>query len=84
MRSHIGVAALRDNNFRVVAMIRPPMEDMWQRVYHPAIFRDEARAERFAERVRKSYRELDMRVWGTDQSTIEAFQGAGSPQYCPL
>jgi hypothetical protein len=57
---------------------------MFQRIYHPAIFRDEGRAERFAMRVRKSYREFDMRVWGTDQSVIEAYQGAGSPTYCPI
>jgi hypothetical protein len=81
--THIGVAP-RENGFQVVALVRPPFEDMFQRIYHPAIFRDEGRAERFAMRVRKSYREFDMRVWGTDQSVIEAYQGAGSPTYCPI
>jgi hypothetical protein len=80
---HINVAPTQ-HGFQVTALVRPPFEDMWQLVWHPAVFRHEGHAERFAIQIRKSHRDLDMRLWRTEQSTLDVYQGEGHPLYCPI
>jgi len=55
--------------FCVQAVVRPAMEDNFEVISHPALFRDQNKAERFAAKVLKSARAawpsagLDLALW---------------------
>ena len=73
MISRMRVAKVEFKNapvqFCVQAVVRPAMEDNFEVITHPALFRDEAKAERFAAKVLTAARStwpnvgVDLSLW---------------------
>jgi hypothetical protein len=72
------------DGFQIQGLHRACSDSHWEAITHAAIFRDEKRAERFLEKVRKSSpRRLNGAYWGVPQNHVvnvcDAFQGLVAP-----
>lgn len=70
--------------FQIQGIHRACSDSLWEVVAHAAVFRDQARAERFLQKVKgKSSWDYDMKYWGVPHdhriSVIDAFQGHVAP-----
>ena len=72
------------DGFQIQGLDRACSDSHWEPIAHAAIFRDEKRAERFLEKVRKSSpQRLNWAYWGVPQNNLvnvcNAFQGLVAP-----
>lgn len=54
------------NQFQVMAWFRAPMEDMFETIFHPALFRSEDRATAFMKKIKKGNPNLSNWILPTD------------------
>ena len=57
------------HQFQVMAWFRAPMEDMFETIFHPALFRNEDRATAFMAKIKKGNPDLSKWILPTDVSS---------------
>lgn len=73
--------------FQVMLSITDCGDGMFQQIKHPAVFKTEAQAERFLNRIDKAHYEINLNNWIIGNHPCDAWQRAPEDnplQYCPL
>jgi hypothetical protein len=80
--SHFALSPIRTrtlSGFSVVALVRFPFEDMFERIQHPAVFADEARAQRFMAKVKRCAANIDLNQWILPTSNTSYIRNETNP-----
>lgn len=70
--------------FRVEALFLPGTDEMWERISHPALFRNLNRAEVFARKIGKNLGKVNLSEWWIEGSRVSPLASNRPPIYCVL